>query len=169
MKNITLIILTTLFLITTAYSQGAETDKEAKEAISKLAFIVGDWSGTGWMMGRDGQKHTFMQTESIKFKVDSTVILIEGLGKDNGKIIHSALAIVTYNKVDKKYSFRSYLSTGRGGDFKADLSDGKFYWYPNETMRYVINLNDKGQWYETGEMKRENDWFQFFEMTLDKK
>jgi hypothetical protein len=36
-------------------------------------------------------------------------------------------------------------------------------------MRYIIYLNDKGQWHETGEMKRENDWFQFFEMTLDKK
>lgn len=79
------------------------------------------------------------------------------------------MAIVTYDKADKNYNFSSYLSTGRSGDFKGELIDGKFYWYLNENMRYIISLNDKGQWYETGEMKGENDWFQFFEMTLDKK
>jgi hypothetical protein len=46
----------------------SRTDKEAQEAISKLTFIVGDWSGTGWMMGRDGQKPAFNQTENISFK-----------------------------------------------------------------------------------------------------
>ncbi|CAN5383873.1 hypothetical protein BH23BAC1_BH23BAC1_05400 [soil metagenome] len=35
-------------------------------------------------------------------------------------------------------------------------------------MRYIINLNDQGQWYEKGEIKRNGNWLQFFEMTLDK-
>lgn len=169
MKKLILIFATTLlFAASTTYAQEIETDKEAQMAISKLEFIVGDWVGTGWMMGRDGQKHQFYQTENIRFKLDSTAVLIEGLGKDDGKTIHNAMAVVTYNKTDKNYNFRSYLSTGRGGDFKAELIDGKFYWYPNTNMRYIIYLNDKEQWYETGEMKRGNEWFQFFEMTLDR-
>lgn len=169
MKTLTLILVSTLLFTTfIANAQELETDKETQKAISQLEFIVGDWSGTGWMMGRDGQKHMFDQTEIIKFKLDSTAILIEGLGKSNGKILHNAMAVVRYNKTEKNYNFRSYLSNGRGGDFKAELIDGKFYWYPNDDMRYIIYLNDKGQWYETGEMKRGNEWFQFFEMILDK-
>ena len=119
-------------------------------------------------MGRDGQKHPFNQTETIRFKLDSTAILIEGLGKSNEQVTHNAMAIVTYNRSENNYNFRSYLSTGRTGDFKAELIDGKFYWYPNDNMRYIIYLNDNGQWYETGEMSSDNAWFQFFEMTLDK-
>lgn len=167
MKNLAA-ILTTLFLVTTAFAQIPETDQEASQAISKLDFIVGNWSGKGWMIGRDGERHSFTQTENIQFKLDSTVILIEGLGKNNGVIIHNALAIVSYNKTDKNYIFRSYLSTGQGGEFTGELMDGKFYWYPNENMRYIIYINDLGQWYETGEIKRENGWFQFLEMTLVK-
>lgn len=169
MKTLTLIYTATMLITASiANAQDLKIDKEAQKAISQLEFIVGDWDGTGWMMGRDGQKHPFNQTEKIEFKLDSTAILIEGLGKSNKKIIHNAMAIVTYNKNEMNYNFRSYLSTGRSGDFKAELIDEKFYWYPNKNMRYIIYLNNKGQWYETGEMKRENEWVQFFEMTLDK-
>lgn len=35
-------------------------------------------------------------------------------------------------------------------------------------MRYIIGLNDKGQWYETGEFKKDDEWNHFFEMTLNK-
>jgi hypothetical protein len=120
-------------------------------------------------MGKDGKKYLFQQTENIQFKIDSVAILIEGLGKSNGLITHNALAIISYIKQDSIYNFHSYTSTGRGGSFKAELIDKKFYWYPNKNMRYVIWLNDKSQWYETGEFKRNNEWIQFFEMTLNKK
>jgi len=162
------ILSVVLLLTTTSYAQEAEADKEAQEAISKLAFIVGNWSGNGWIMGRDGKRHTFNQTENISFKLDKTAVLIEGLGKDKEKIVHNAMAVVTFNKADKTYNFRSYLSSGREGVYKAELIGEKFYWYPMENMRYIIYLNDKGQWHEIGEMKREKEWFKFFEMTLDK-
>lgn len=109
-----------------------------------------------------------MQTETISFKIDSTAILIEGLGTSNGKVVHNAMAILSYNKADNNYTFHSYLANGREGKFKAELIDSKLYWYPMDNMRYIIFLNEYGQWYETGEMKRGEDWFQFFEMTLDR-
>ena len=70
--------------------------------------------------------------------------------------------------MDRNYTFQSYLSNGRNGRFIAELISGKFYWYPNENIRYVINLNEKGQWHEEGQMKRNEDWYQFFEMILDR-
>jgi len=169
MKTKKLLILFCLIFTLNAYSQAPKTDETVKSEIQKLAFIVGEWEGEGWMMGRDGSRNSFTQSEHIQFKLDSTAILIEGLGKNNGQIIHNAMAIVAYNKQEKNYTFNSFLSTGHGGSFKAELKEDKFYWYPNENMRYIIYLNEKGQWYEIGEMKRQDSWFQFFEMTLDKK
>lgn len=167
MKSVSSLLLCFLISIST-FAQMGGTDQEAKEAMRKLAFIEGKWAGEGWMMGQDGQKNPFSQTEDISFKLDGTALLIEGKGMDGDQTIHNALAIVTYNKKDKNYSFQSYLANGMAGKFKAELIEDKFYWYPMENMRYIIFLNEEGQWKEIGEMKQGENWFQFFEMTLDK-
>ena len=36
-------------------------------------------------MGRDGAKSEFDQTEKIQFKLDSTMVLIEGLANPRGR------------------------------------------------------------------------------------
>lgn len=167
-KQVFSILIGVLFAAT-VNAQIPQTDSEAKAAISKLAFMTGQWEGEGWMMTPDGQKHPFSQTEDIAFKLDSTAILIEGHGKTGNTVVHDALAVLTYNKDDKSYTLRSYLANGQQGDFKAELDNEKLTWYPTESMRYVILLNEKGQWQEKGEFNRGNDWFQFFEMTLDRK
>lgn len=154
------------FTVMTVSAQMQKADSISKEQMKKLAFMVGKWQGEGWMMGR-GSKSEFTQTENIQFKLDSTAILVEGKGMSNGKVIHDALAIITYNKEKAQYSFRSYLPNGMNGEFKAELIDDKLYWYPNENVRYIIWLNDQKQWYERGEFKRGDSWMQFFEMTLD--
>jgi len=160
-------IVVTFFIVISGFSQMSETDSISKANIKKLKFMVGNWKGTGWMMGRNG-KSEFEQIEKIEFKLDSTAVLIEGKGMTNGKVIHNALAILTYDKTKDNYIFRSYLPSGMNAEFKAELIDNKLYWYPNEYVRYIIWQNEKGQWYETGENKRENTWNQFFEMTLDR-
>lgn len=167
MRTIIVLIILTFYSVF-SFGQAEKTDSISKQEIIKLDFLVGKWDGEGWIMGRDGQKYTFQQTENIQFKIDSVAILIEGLGKSNGQITHNALAIISFNKEDSFYNFHSYTATGRGGSFDAKLIDDKFYWYPNEKMRYIIWINDKDQWYETGEYKREEKWNQFFEMTLNK-
>jgi hypothetical protein len=167
-KNMNRYLLILLFLLQSIYSQSLDVDSISKSQISKLAFLVGNWEGNGWLIGRDRKKSEFSQTEKIKFKLDSSLILIEGLGRADGKVIHNALALITFNKEEKNYSFQSYLQNGRKGNFKGELIDNKFYWYPNEMTRYIIWLNEKDQWYEKGEYNREGNWFQFFEMTLNR-
>jgi hypothetical protein len=151
------------------YGQMPETDLIAQAEISKLTFIVGDWEGSGWMFGPDRVKREFNQTEKIQLKLDGTALLIEGHGTSGGKSIHDAMAIIRYNHQEKNFSFTSFLSTGMGGNFKAELREGKLYWYPNENLRYIISINEKGQWHETGEVNQNGNWFLFFEMTLNKK
>jgi hypothetical protein len=157
-----------IFITNLSFSQSVESDSLSKAKISELEFMVGNWKGKGWMMGPDGQKSEFDQTEKIQFKLDSTMVLIEGLGKSQGEVVHNALALVTYDKAEEKLVFRSYLQNGRSGEFPAEMKGGKLYWFPNPNVRYIIGINEQGQWYETGEFKRGENWNQFFEMTLDK-
>lgn len=168
MKKEILTVVIALFLGGQSFAQFFKTDSISKSEVTKLEFLVGNWEGKGWMMGRDGTKSEFDQTEKIEFKLDSTAILIEGQGKSNGMIVHNAMAIVSYNKEDVSYSFQSYLQNGQKNEFKGELINGKFHWYPNDNMRYIIWLNENGQWFETGEFNREGTWHQFFEMTLDR-
>jgi len=167
MKPIT--IISCVFLsFSYSFAQSLETDSLSKANISKLDFLVGDWKGNGWMFGQNRQRHEFEQTGDIQFKLDGTAILIEGLGKSEGKVIHNALALITYDKKEGIYNFSSYLSNGRKGDFKAELIHKNFYWYPMENMRYIIEISETGQWFEIGEYNQGDNWNKFFEMTLEK-
>lgn len=167
-KNIIFIPIFLSLLCSFTQAQKPTTDIESQSEMKKLSFITGSWKGTGWRMDRQGNKHQFDQTEVVQFKIDSTAILIEGKGKVGSRIIHNALAIITFNKEKNSYNFQSYLSTSRSGNFRAELKGDTFYWFPNENMRYIISLNENDQWYEIGEMKRNGKWIKFFEMTLDK-
>ena len=143
-----------------------------REAMAKLDFLAGQWSGSGWMMQQGGVKHNFEQTENIRWKLDNTVLMIEGQGKSEGRIIHDALALISYNPHEEIYRFQSHLATGMSGDYTAELLDDQtFRWLlemPGRTIRYTITINEKGQWFETGEFKMGDNWMQFFEMTLEK-
>lgn len=168
MKTAIFLLLASLLSFSTTRSQSFKTDTVSQENIQKLDFLLGKWEGSGWRMSPDGTKHTFDQSENVQFKLDSTAVLIEGKGIANEEIIHNAIAIITYDKESGNYAFQSFLQNGMKGSFKAELKESVFYWYPNENIRYIISINDKGQWHETGEFNREGNWRQFFEMTLSK-
>jgi len=108
MKIKSLLILLTL-CSTLLLGQDFKTDSISKLELSKLEFLIGEWEGEGWIMGRDKQKHAFQQTENIQFKIDGVAILIEGLGKSNGQITNNSLAIISYNKKDRNYTFQSIV------------------------------------------------------------
>ena len=167
MKKLSILLLS-MIVFSYANAQPVQTDQVAKRNVSKLAFMEGNWAGNGWRYSPDGQKHTFEQTEKVQFKLDSTALLIEGHGTSKGKTIHDAMAVITFDKEKQNYRFSSNLSDGKGGIFSGEIIDGKFYWYPNDFIRYIIAINENGQWHEIGEMNRNGNWFQFFEMTLDK-
>src|SRR5690606_40316174 len=85
MKKLVFLLISWVMIPGGLLAQNFETDLESKSEILKLEFITGNWEGKGWMMGQDGQKHHFDQTENITFKLDSTAILIEGQGEANGR------------------------------------------------------------------------------------
>jgi hypothetical protein len=149
----------------------AQTDSVAAK-MSLLPLKEGEWSGRGWIrMGKE--KHEFDQHEKISLLLDGTVLMIEGTGTENGKVIHKALAVLSYNPASKNYSFRTFKD-GYTADATCALgADGVFTWLmenPRGTTRYRSKLVN-GQWSETGDFSPDKGktWHPFFEMTLSKK
>ena len=177
MKKQILTLVATVLLITMSSfgQQNMKPDSLTLNAMDKLSFLVGDWTGEGWIqMGRE--KHHFTQSETVSQKVNNTVIVIDGKGIDSEtkQITHEAFAVISFNKAQKEYLMRAFRADGNFIDAEAKVDEnGSFIWgftHPQAgQMRYTILLKD-GKWVEIGEMSRDgNNWFQFFEMTLTKK
>jgi hypothetical protein len=149
-----------------------------RQAMEQIAFMNGKWQGSGWQIGQDRQKHAFQQTEDIYLTGAGEVMVIHGLGKSKDpetgeeREVHNAVAMITYNTREGHYDFSSYVVGRGGGNYTGKVTgENQFEWYldtPNGQIRYIISLNEKGQWHETGEIAMGENWFQFFEMTLDR-
>ncbi len=148
------------------------------EMMKRVAFLAGNWSGEGWMMFGPGQKRTFTGTETVTSKLDGTVLVIEGLHKAAGtaggpeRVIHNALAVVSFDPVTKKFKFQSYLADGRNTAAEAEAPEkNTFIWWLKDarggTSRFTIRLDDRGDWVEIGEYSMDGKtWRQFFEMKM---
>jgi len=147
--------------------------------MKKLHFLVGQWNGTGWNEFVPGQRGTATITETVQSKLDGTVLLLEGLGKAKvgaqGKeaVVHHALGVIAYDQQAKLYRLRSYLADGRSVDAEAKFVGEAFEWgfeIPRMgKIRYTIKLNDKGEWFEVGDMSQDGKtWRRFHEMTLQR-
>ena len=174
LKKINLILI----LVITAcqlFAQMPDFKKPVQEAMKNLSVIPGIWEGKGWQMDMNGEKKYSNVTEKLQWKLDSTVILLEGLGKkDDGTVVHNALAILTYDAANKKYTMNSYLSSGMStsANFEVIKPNESFKWWFEDgrggTIRYTITTDGK-KWKEVGEYSRDgNQWFNFFEMNLTK-
>ncbi len=172
MKNLKLIFLSVLIMfsfLSPAWAQVVyELNPKTQEKLNPLAFLEGRWKGSGWMMGEDRSRSTFDQEEIVEFKLSETVLEIEGIGRSDGQVVHHALALIQPAEEEGKFSFTSFLQSGVKGTYPAYMEEGKLIWQPNEQVRYVVQINDQGQWYEIGEYNAGSSWYQFFEMTLDK-
>ncbi len=143
--------------------------------MKKLDWLVGDWKGAGWIqMGPQGRKE-FAQTERIEGKSDGLVLVIEGRGtsKEDGSMIHNAMAFVSYDERAKTFRWRAFTIDGRQTDTVAKVGTDTLEWeleiQQRGRMRYTLTLNQKGEWFEVGEMTQDGQsWHKFFEMTLQR-
>ena len=126
-----------------------------REAMQKLAFLAGRWSGPVTIIRGPGEPLRLTQTENVEFKLDGLVLLIEGqsTGTD-GKTQFQALATVAYDDPTRTYRMRAYHNGHYLDTELTVLADG-FSWgfqggpaHIDNTMR----LNAKGQWQETSEV-----------------
>jgi hypothetical protein len=169
MKSSALVFLIFLATFLHGFGQVPGSCDLCRTKLSRLKFMTGQWKGTAWTLGANQQRNTFEMTQNVQFKLDSTLLQIERTGVAEGQIIYDELAIITYSIKDSSYIYNSYLATGNNGRFTGILRGNRFYWYPYENIGYAITINEKGQWYEIGQMKQEKHVIPFTGMTLNRK
>ena len=125
--------------------------------MKKLDFLLGTWSGEARVQRGPGDALELLQTEEAQYKLDGLVLLIEGTGrnKSDGKAVFRALATVSYDEETAAYRMRAY-NDGRYLETELKLAAaGKgFTWgfaFGQIKTSYVMIINEKGEWTETGE------------------
>lgn len=134
-----------------AQQPGANSILAQRQAMQKLSFLAGRWSGPVTIVRGPGEALHLTQTENIEYKLDGLVLLVEGksTGAD-GKVAFSALATIAYDDTSHTYRFRAYHD-GRYLDTELSVPENGFSWSFTAGPARVVNtmhLTEKGQWNE---------------------
>lgn len=173
---VTAALLAAAFAGTTLAAQ--EPDGSAnRAAIGKLGFMVGRWRGEAWMLRGAGERVNTSMTETVEPRLGGTVLLIEGRGIVPGegggseRVVHHALAILSFDPKSGGYSLRSHVASGLSGDFAVTLWENGVSWsreVPGGRIRNTLTMTNN-EWHEIGEFSRDGTtWQQIMEMRLRK-
>ena len=148
-----------------------------KAAMEKLAFMIGSWKGDAWQMQGPGNRVDTRMHEVVTLGPGGAVLLVEGKGEvpgvggAEGRIVHHALGIISFDAGRNTYTLRSYLANGLHGDFELVPVDGGVMWsreVPGGRIRYTAKYGN-GEWHEIGEFSRDGtSWVKMMEMRLKK-
>lgn len=132
----------------------AQIAEVQREAMHKLGFLVGHWSGPITVHTGPGEPLHLTQSEAIEYKLDGLVLLIEGKSTDaQGKGMFNALAIISYDDTTHAYRFRAY-NAGHSVDTELSVLPDGFSWGFDAGPAHIANtmhLSPKGEWHETTE------------------
>jgi hypothetical protein len=146
-----------LFAAAVSHAQERPPNTAAqREAMQKLAFLVGTWTGEAKILSNPSGPFTVKQTEQIQFKLDGLVLTMEGTGRNpsTGEVAFGAFATVAYDDAAGVYKFRSH-SDGRYLETELKVIDKGFEWGFDAgpaKVRFVMRLNAAGDWVETGDV-----------------
>jgi hypothetical protein len=151
---------------------------KVSQQMKNFNWMVGDWSGEAWYLGRDQKKTTIVQNEHIITRLDGALITMEGsgydkpIGADNAKLVFQAFGILTYDISGSKFVLRAYQGENFTDSDLVSNPNGSYTWSFEASYgktRYTITHTAEGKWNERGEQSRDGiTWNQFFEMTLSK-
>lgn len=142
-------------------------------AMAPLAWLVGEWEGTGTTQTRTGNEAASVH-EKVEARLGGRVLIMEGIGRaptadGTGRVVHHAFGVLSYDPETREYIFRAFRDGGAINPVSR-LADGVFTWEfdipGGGRTRYVIR-DDNGEWLETGEYSLDGStWRKFFEMRL---
>jgi hypothetical protein len=159
------------FTLSLAAQQPASNSVDAqREAMRKLSFLAGHWSGPVTVVRGPGEALHLTQTEAVEYKLDGLVLLIEGKstsadgkvlfneGKStsaDGKVLFNALATIAYDDASHTYRFRAY-NDGHYLDTELSVpASNGFSWGFTAGPAHIVNtmhLTEKGEWDEVTEV-----------------
>jgi hypothetical protein len=151
----------------------------AKEKMKPFTHWIGRWQGEGSMQMGPGQPKKSTVDEHIVFKLDGAVLLVEGIGKsieaqpNDGKVVHHALAVLSFDQTTSQYKFNSYLKDGRSTQAWFNIiGENNYEWgfdAPTGKIKYRITIDPATKtWNEIGQFSNDqgSTWMKFFEMNL---
>lgn len=154
------------------FAQMPDFSKEVQTAMSNVSVMIGKWEGDGWRSSPNGEKNFSHIIENIEWKLDKTLLVLEGLGEKDGKNVHNAYGVLSYNPHADKYTLKTFLSSGLSTDANFEIVETNkiFRWWFEDnrggTIQYTIT-NDGSTWNEIGEYSMDKKlWRKFFEMNL---
>lgn len=178
MKTLLLLISFLLGSLThQCLAQAPNNTGVVKQELKKLAYMAGRWSGEAHITRGNTPPIKVMQEENVQFKLDETILLIEGIGRnpESNAITFNALAVVSFNPYTKKFAMKSHTMEGNQTEAYFNvLADNHFEWGFETTtkakIRYNIILNPQEKtWAEKGDYSPDGTtWYPFFEMKLYK-
>lgn len=143
-------------LVSITWAQRPPDLAAQREAMQKLAFLAGRWSGEASVLEGSGDPIKIRQTEDVQYKLNGLVMVLEGTGRklESGEVVFDALATISYDETTKTYRFRAY-SRGRYLDTELRVNENGFEWGFQggpAMVRNIMRLTDKGEWFETTEV-----------------
>lgn len=130
----------------------------SKKAISKLNYMVGNWSGWAEVQTRQGPIKIF-QTERVEYKLDSTIILVQGTGFASDareQIEFQALGVISFDPVQQSYRLKTYKD-GQQLDVGLEVFEEDGFQWKNETpygtMRNASSFVE-GKWIDKSYFQR---------------
>ena len=126
-----------------------------REAMRKLSFLAGHWSGPVTIVRGPGEALHLTQTEDVVYKLDGLVLLIEGKSTSaDGKVLFNALATIAYDDASHTYRFRAH-NDGHYLDTELSVPANGFSWSFTAGPAHIVNtmhLTGKGEWDEVTEV-----------------
>jgi hypothetical protein len=140
------------FNLSLAAQQPTSNSVDAQhDAMHKLSFLAGHWSGPVTIVRGAGEPLHLTQTEDVEYKLDGLVLLIEGKSTSaDGKRLFSALATIAYDDASHTYRFRAY-NDGHYLDTELSVPANGFSWSFTAGPAHIVNtmhLTGKGEWDE---------------------
>jgi hypothetical protein len=129
-----------------------------RTAMTKLAFLIGKWSGEASVLRSPGQFAELSQTEEVQFKFDGLLLLIEGVGrlKSDGTPVLQALGLISFDDASGKYRMRAF-NDGRWLETEVSILDEPHaiawsFALGEMSTHSVLRINERGEWVEHAEL-----------------
>jgi hypothetical protein len=164
-------LVLTLTSATETIAQDVEAAAKPAEA---LAWMLGEWEGSGWQMDRTGTRNSFDVFERADAVVGGHAITFKGRGYtpagggETGELVHDAFGLITHTRTG--YQMRAITFAGHQQDVDMTITDTGFEWTlqlgPNGSVVYSARIEDD-EWVEEGAYcPAEGECRQTFEMRL---
>ncbi len=151
---------------------------EQKEAIQKLRWMLGNWTGAS-VITVDNQKRVTHIKELVQPSLNGNILLITVRATDadsttkKQSLAYTSFSVISYDVNNKKYRWTSWRTNGRDYEEQPFMVGVHSFEYitreDGKPVRYKAAFGSKGEFVETGEyQKKGSSWEEFITMKLIK-